>query len=323
MNNLNKKLFRSLLRYNYNNSIIKLCPFQIKLSNFPEISRIFQEIVLKRTKNENNNINLILKNNNQRNKTEISLKSYNNIENSRNSENTLQDMINSLIISHNLKLKHLIIYLFKLYQPENNEIELKIRNELFELLRKLNDLNYNLKELNNDHNYRLKIDSSPSSSSSNKNDNTSISSNIPFIRVGEVVENKILGYRGVCNYWTFDPTSHKQIISLLIDWYDYDQILSGSMPSEHYAEEFNIVRDPRFTRIHHNLLSDFFVRYDPTLGVYIPNFSVTFSHPNDVRVLVESHQNQPASIPQNSNKLKIKNSYLSSSCNLLFIILIF
>lgn len=240
---------------------------------------------------------------------------------------------------NSLKFKFLLFYIFrtiKLNSLNYNEII----NKTFNLLRYFNEKNIYLNSLYENYLFRLyfniknyNLSSSLSSSSSNSlassssvssSSSTSISTSSSsstnyFIKVGEIVEHKLFGYRGVCNYWTIESNTNKQIISLLIDWYDYDQILNNVMPSTFYAEDFNIVRDPRFTRIHHNLISDFFTRYDPILGIYIPNYSLTFSHPNDMKNILEIYHKQPIFIPQTSNKLKIKKSFINSTSKHLFL----
>ena len=252
---------------------------------------------------------------------------------------------NSLINFSSISLSSLKLLILFFIRNIKNIKKNEFLNESFLLLKFLNDKKEELNNLAKDHSYRLhytldnhlisssltssltsfSTSNSSSNSSSNTNSNSSSSSSSSpsstsissFIRVGEVVENKLLGYRGICNYWTIDIPTKKQIISLLIDWYDYEQILNGIIPSQHFAEEFSIIRDPRLTRIHHHLISNYFTSYSSLLGIYIPNYQLAFSHPTDLYFLLEKYQKQPIFVSNNINKLKIKKSFIISSGNYL------
>jgi hypothetical protein len=154
----------------------------------------------------------------------------------------------------------------------------KLLNETFSFLRYLNEQDAHLLTLYREHCYR-------------NNENNYLSHEIT-IRIGEVVENKTLGYRGVCVNWTIDPKTSLQLITLLIDWYDFEQILHGSLPLQFYANEFKVVHDLKFKRIHHNLISDYFLRYDATLGIYIPKYSLAYTHPKDSQYLLQTYQKE-------------------------------
>lgn len=164
-------------------------------------------------------------------------------------------------------------------------------NETFGFIRYLNEQDQHLLKLYQEHCFR-------------NNESNYLSHDIS-IRIGEVVENKLLGYRGVCVHWTIDPKTQLQLITLLVDWYDFEQILHGSLPLQFFANEFKVVRDVKFTRIHHNMISDYFVRYDATLGIYIPKYSLAYTHPRDSQYLLQTYS-KDIYRPNNNEIIKIR-----------------
>lgn len=188
-------------------------------------------------------------------------------------------------------------------------------NESFNFLRYLNEQDAYLLTLYQEHLFRKNPSLYESNSSYSSN-----SSEIK-IRIGEVVENKNLGYRGVCINWTIEPSTNLQLLTLLIDWYDFEQILHGSLPIQFYANEFHPIRDHKLTRVHHNMISDYFLRYDSILGIYIPKYSLSYTHPYDSQYLFSHYQKN---ISHNNNlneihKIKLKKSYLTPSGYLLLL----
>jgi hypothetical protein len=186
----------------------------------------------------------------------------------------------------------------------------QLLNESFGFLRYLNEQDAYLLKLYQEYCYR-------------NNESNYIAHDIS-IRIGEVVENKTLGYRGVCVNWTIDPKTNLQLITLLIDWYDFEQILHGSLPLQFYANEFQVVRDVKFTRIHHNMISDYFVRYDATLGIYIPKYSLAYTHPRDSQYLLDTYRKDIYRPNSNSSKdemmkIRPRKVYTSPPGNLSFL----
>jgi hypothetical protein len=238
-----------------------------------------------------------------------------------------------LQINSTKRVRHLL-YLFchSLKIQEGSKEWNELINESFQLLRYLNTESQNLSSLYQDHCYRrdlsLTIATNAATRASpdinaigedltaNDKDMVSVvgraSAPLQLIRVGEVVENKLLGYRGVCISWTMDQqetTPSRQLVTLLVDAYDYEQILHSSLPLQFYADEFRSVTDKRLTRIHHNLIPEYFLRYDALLGVYVPKYSLAFTHPLDSQTLLQKYS-QRVSQPR-SPVSRARKSYIT------------
>lgn len=187
-----------------------------------------------------------------------------------------------LVINTPDKLRQSLCYFCRIFPAENlSTIEWnELINESFKLLRELNYQDQYLLPLYREHLFRKNEDLYDT----NLGEKSIPPIEIKF-RVGEVVENKLLGYRGVIINWTIERNTNLQLLTLLIDWYDFEQILHNSLPTKFYSTEFQHIRDKNFTRIHHNLISEYFLRYDAILGIYIPNYLVSYTHPHDSKYL--------------------------------------
>jgi heat shock protein HspQ len=110
------------------------------------------------------------------------------------------------------------------------------------------------------------------------------------IRIGQVVKHKTGGYRGICFGWTMDEATDTQTVSLLVDWYDYEEILHGQIPLKFRAEDFEVINEDHLLRIHHQDVSLYFSRFDVERGIYIPTADLLYEYPHDLDHLLATHE---------------------------------
>ncbi len=182
--------------------------------------------------------------------------------------------------------------------------------EAFDLLRRLDDIGILMEEERKGREYRSQA----------------LVLKDATIRVGQAVRHKTGGYRGVCFAWTMqqqeDSTvtidrstgnktiktiksnkeKNRQIVSLLLDWYDYEEILHSTLPPYFYASDFEVISDDTLQRIHHNDLSMYFDRYDVKQGVYIPNRSLQYQYPMDLAYTMSNISQSPSSSSGGSSR---------------------
>jgi hypothetical protein len=97
------------------------------------------------------------------------------------------------------KLRAAVIYVLR---TQGSQDANRLISESFTLLKDLNDLSFSLKELCQSRDYR------------NRDDVLSHAK----IRIGQVIQHKVIGYRGICAGWTLDPSTNQQKLSVLLDW---------------------------------------------------------------------------------------------------------
>lgn len=109
----------------------------------------------------------------------------------------------------------------------------------------------------------------------------------PFYRVGEVIQHRTVGYRGVVIGWTITESTGKQRLAVLCDVIDVEDYLQGVFPAETLIDSgvFTRIQDPALLRIHNPLIHHHFKGYDQFegFGQFIPNNELLYRFPNDYK----------------------------------------
>ncbi|CAE7421943.1 unnamed protein product, partial [Symbiodinium microadriaticum] len=83
-----------------------------------------------------------------------------------------------------------------------------------------------------------------------------------------------------------DEVTNTQVVSLLLDWYDYEEILHGALPAVFSAADFEVVTEDTTLRVHHNDIATHFQRFDVEFGCYVPGRSLQYQYPADLAHIV-------------------------------------
>lgn len=184
----------------------------------------------------------------------------------------LKHLPENAVISTPNKIRAAALYLARTVRVDSLE-EARICNEAFDVLRILDNVSEGMAEEKNGRLFR--------------SDPTVLEK--ASIRIGQVVKHMTSGYRGICFGWTMDEATDTQTLSILIDWYDYEEILHNQIPLKFNAEDFEVISDDRLLRIHHQDVSMYFSRFDVERGIYIPTADLLYQYPDDLAHLLATH----------------------------------
>lgn len=111
-----------------------------------------------------------------------------------------------------------------------------------------------------------------------------------LLKIGQVCEHIVHGYRGVVVGWTIDEATSQQEVTLLLDTSDYSEFLDSLMTVDHEKlrrlslSEARLVSDDDLLRISNAaLFSGYFTKFDLSLKRYIPKKELQFCFPMDFK----------------------------------------